>query len=78
MQVLAWTWAPDYNRFHCEGFRLVETWRRTPRGVRFLPADHSREWQEVNGTTRETWTTQDPEIENRKLYPIDCRLWAER
>ena len=74
VQLIAWSWCPSYTRFHCEGWRLLATWRRTPRGLRYMPQG-KREWFEVNGEVTETWTRHDPERANQALYPVDCRQW---
>lgn len=75
VQVIAWTWAPDYCRFHCEGWRMVSSFRRTPRGVRYMQ-DGKLDWREVNADiVTESWTENDPERDNQKLFPVDCRTW---
>lgn len=76
VQVLAWTWSPDYSRYHCEGYKIIQSYRRTPRGVRFLKSFNSRVWEEVNGDiVKISYTENDPERDNTRYYPTDCRQW---
>lgn len=74
-QIIAWTWCPSLNQFRCDGYRVVDSWRRTPRGVRYLEGS-KLEWSEVNGdVVRVTNTRHDPEMADRSKFPIECRLW---
>ena len=74
VQLIAWSWSPDYPRFHCEGWRLLESWRRTPRGVRYL-RQGQMQWEEINGEFRVTWAYNDPERDDQQYYPQTCRQW---
>lgn len=73
-QVIAWSWCPSLMCFRCEGYRVVDAWQRTRKGVRYLEGS-GRQWGEVNGVVRVTQTRHDPEMQDRARFPIQNRLW---
>ena len=70
-QVIAWDWCPQYNRWHCQQWAIVEDWSRAGGVVRFVGDGVER----TIGSRlfRETWTATDPERENQRLFPTDLR-----
>jgi hypothetical protein len=70
-QVILWQWSPDYRRYDCEGWYLVD-----PKKLEGLPAWTGQRWtarrrgQQFHAKIfRETTTSYDPERESRKLKP---------
>ena len=73
VQVIGWNWDHGFNIPMCEGWRLCKGWFRTRRGLIFYTDGGQR--HELVGRVRETWTTEDPEAENEKIFPVKARSW---
>ncbi len=78
-QLIFYDWSPQQGRYHVRAWRLIKSPSQFPRrhwqpaGYRCLWHDDGvlREvWAE---TFRETWSQQDPERANRKIFPEDQR-----
>jgi hypothetical protein len=75
VQIIAWNWCPEYQRFNCEGWAMAMDWRARERRVEFR-ANATGDWRLVRGESiRETWTRNDPEVDNQRVYPTACRQW---
>lgn len=69
-QILCWSWSPDYRRHDIEAWWLVT--KNTPRrqGDQWIVehTPHNQPTIKVVGKAyRETWTTNDPERDNKLL-----------
>lgn len=77
VQIIGWDWSPDYCRLHCEGWVIVKHWKSVPGGLLYSIND-GQVWSELGGLrVCETWTTEDPEVENRSVFPAKYRRWRK-
>ena len=69
-QIIAWEWMPDYRRWYAARWRIVDGERQYPvsRGGVWHAEISQGEWISSK-LYKETWTTYDPEREDRKLTP---------
>lgn len=68
-QVIVWAWCPLYKRYHCLHWHMLDTLDDYPRWRHGLwhCGGFSAKRIEVS------WTSNDPEIDNRKLFPTEYR-----
>jgi len=77
-QVIIWKWSPDYRRYNAQHWFIVSSEPGYPvQAGEFYQCRQT----DLNGRRilfrskmfRETWTTNDPERENLKLFPLQMR-----
>ena len=77
-QVIVWKWAPDYRRWNAHHWFIVSSPPGYPvQAGEFYQcygcySDQKRILFRAK-IYRETWTTNDPERENLKLFPLELR-----
>lgn len=72
-QLIAWDWMPDVGRFHCQGWRIVTKHWMTKKGVTAEVGENQQVVLLHAPITRETWTTRDPERDDRDVFPEKFR-----
>ena len=80
-QLLAWDWSHQHKRWECQGWKLIEpdTWQCVAGGI--VATERGGQRVELRSRfVRETWTTEDPERENQKLFPCGERriVWQKK
>jgi len=77
-QVIIWKWSPNYRRYDAQYWFIVNSLPGYPvQAGEFYQCYGCRPDQQRimfrSKMFRETWTTDDPERENIKLFPIEMR-----
>ena len=71
-QAIAWDWSPQYRRHDAQAWVMIERYRIVPGGVvLYTPSGASIHVRA--GQLRETRGEVDPEVENRKVFPMEFR-----
>ncbi|MAT51412.1 MAG: hypothetical protein CMK32_09550 [Porticoccaceae bacterium] len=77
-QIIIWDWSPTLNQY------VVVAWQNSPPEPIISRAGGSYQfrWRLTDqivraDSYRETWTLNDPELDNRKVWPVERRrqLW---
>ena len=68
-QIILWDWSPDYRRDHVRAWWIVERLHEELSGLTITKRDRTIQGRAV----RETWTVEDPEVANRKVWPCHLR-----
>jgi len=67
VQVILWEWSPDYRRYHVVCWWIVHRPSETPSSHRRVVEHGGRRIKYLD--FRESWTCNDPERDNRELFP---------
>jgi hypothetical protein len=77
-QVIFYEWSPQYRRFDVLGYWLAEKLEDYPIKIgdsHYAFKNHEGRRQRITGKLfRETWTTFDPERDQKRLLSENCRL----
>ena len=79
-QLIFYDWDSATRRFQVRAWRLLKSEEQRPRKS-WPKGDYVTTWRDQNIVrrvhavqTRETWTTHDPEVREREIYPMEQRL----
>lgn len=67
VQVILWQWSPDYRRYHVVCWWIVHSPIETPSRHRQVVEHGGRSIKYLD--FRESWTCNDPERDNREVFP---------
>ena len=70
-QIIAWDWDAQYRRWHAHQWAIVQDWERTQNVTTIQTIDQTIKLE--SKLFRETTTTNDPERDNRILFPTKYR-----
>lgn len=65
-QLIAWEWLPDLREYHAQDWCYVESWSATETILTYR--NRERVGQVRFKIYRETWTTNEPELEDRRVF----------
>ena len=81
-QLIFWRWLRTEKRFVSFGYVMIRDDQqrpvRTDDGFVVEIKKHQRKWRVTAGCVIETWTINDPEMDDRAKYPEFEREWCDK
>lgn len=71
-QVIAWEWLPDRREYHAQDWCYVQSWNTNEKLLTYRNRD--RVGQVRFRVYRETWTTNDPERDDSRVFSERYRV----
>lgn len=77
VQVIAWEWMPDYQRYNVHQWAMVSDWKRNAGEVVVDLADTDRVLRLRCKYFHESWSNSDPERTDAQVFPEKHRrrIW---
>lgn len=74
VQVIAWEWLPDYQVYRVQDWKIIDEWEVDERACRLMFFDNNRRHVIRYKLWRETWTSHDPERDDRQHFAEQYRI----